>query len=246
MPNHKIKFNSLYKRLVGLQEAYAACPIVSVGSGVGEWEKRLEAKGVPVICVDPAPNSFDDRKVFKAPEYGTVADLIAARSEVVGNCILLLIWASPNDSKYDIEAVRDLKPRVVVALYGSDGAAGGEQFRRWVALLGGPAVLKSEMEEKYDNPAGYQVGACLELRYWRQILGDRDVRNDCLVVLFDASSEETRQKFITTFGREMYGDAQDVDLDTAVMECMKKKLQSGLGLLKMLLADAIIRSKNLS
>lgn len=97
--------------------------IVSVGSGTGAYEFEI-SEGRPdlrarLILVDPAPSSFqpvrsNGREI--APHYATVTDLVAARPEVVGHCIVLLLWALPNDMSYDADAIDALQPRGIVSL----------------------------------------------------------------------------------------------------------------------------------
>lgn len=97
--------------------------IVSVGSGTGAYEFEL-TEGRPelrqrLILVDPAPDSFqqkpkDDRRAM-APHFAATRDLVAARPEVVGRCILLLLW--PHwELTYDVEAVEVLQPLGIVSL----------------------------------------------------------------------------------------------------------------------------------
>jgi hypothetical protein len=119
-------------------------PVVSVGSGMGAVESLTD--GVPWILVDPAPMSFanhpDDYdgegavEPLRMPDYPLVKDLVLAKPEIVGNCLLFLNWCEPNDSDYDYEAVEQLKPRGVLSLielyHGLPGAAGGDKFHDWL------------------------------------------------------------------------------------------------------------------
>ena len=56
---------------------YVNYPIISVGSGHGLVEKEIEEElGINIICVDPDPLSFDNRKkLHKTPDYNTVDDM---------------------------------------------------------------------------------------------------------------------------------------------------------------------------
>lgn len=110
------------EHLAAVRSWHDDVPMVSVGSGPGELERRAG----DVVCVDPAP---PDGCRVDAP---TVPDLIRDRPELVGNCTALLCWCLPNGSTYDMEAVELLRPRAVLSLlerFGDGyGAAGGQLF----------------------------------------------------------------------------------------------------------------------
>lgn len=112
--------------------------VVSVGSGNGVVERKLnDDLEIKVICVDPEPNRYLSCADPMLPDYPSVPALVAARPEIQGNCILLLNWASPNESTYDIEAVRDLRPLDVVAVVETTtGIAGGCEFHSWLEASG--------------------------------------------------------------------------------------------------------------
>jgi hypothetical protein len=126
-----------------------AIPLVSIGSGVGALESMTP--NLPWILVDPDPTSFacaDPILPQRPPDYPLVRDLLSQRSDLVGNCCVVLNWCEPNNSTYDYDAIVDLRPRAVWALhelfYGSNGAAGGERFHEWrsASLLGKPTTLE--------------------------------------------------------------------------------------------------------
>jgi hypothetical protein len=113
-------------------------PIVSVGSGTGQYEVELRSKLAEpreMICVD---------KYIMPPSlrnFATVEELICARSELVGNCILLLMWPndeghhrelSETDTPYDVDAIEQLNPRHIITLYEEFGGAGSLQFHDWL------------------------------------------------------------------------------------------------------------------
>lgn len=114
--------------LVDVAATGGAEHIVSVGSGTGAYEFAM-TQGKPalrkrLILVDPDPYSFQSRRTDGAelpPDFATVPDLVKARPEVVGNCVLLLIWPSPNESHYDFDAIYELNPRgIFLMLEGID------------------------------------------------------------------------------------------------------------------------------
>jgi len=56
-------------------------------------------------------------------------ELIRERPKVIGNCALLINWPEPqtgtdSDSNYDIDAVHDLRPKAVLAVYETMGSSG--------------------------------------------------------------------------------------------------------------------------
>lgn len=114
------------RHLVDLGRAHPG-PIVSVGSGCAYLEYAAYGGDDRCICVDP-----DAPYALIVPHYPTVEDLVRARPELVGACTLVCCWCRPNDSTYDAEAVRLLRPLAVLALIerdgGCHGSAGGRRF----------------------------------------------------------------------------------------------------------------------
>lgn len=97
-----------------------SCPnIVSVGSGTGKYEKYLASVQDLATCrwnlVDPKPREFDKTPMKWSPHCSYTKDLVTQVPDVVGNCILLLIW--PGQTGYDFEAVELLNPRGIVVLW---------------------------------------------------------------------------------------------------------------------------------
>lgn len=128
-------------------------PIVSVGSGSGEFEYLLASmmllgethddikRDPPIICIDPKPESFrpfPDNERYIAPKYPTVKDALLERD--LKGCVLLLIWPTPiqfhdqeSDSlPYDLEAILLLQPREVYIYYCATGSAGSEMLHNWL------------------------------------------------------------------------------------------------------------------
>lgn len=126
-------------------------PIISVGSGDGEYESKISQMfGFDIICIDPKPGSFSQNEtVYLAPKYATVTDLIKEQPDIVGKCNLLLIWPNPDSfGTYDYEAIEALKPKEIVSVYAVCGAAGSSNFHSFVKNVGGPAEGKFA---NYDN-----------------------------------------------------------------------------------------------
>lgn len=140
-------------RLSGLEFA-------SIGSGNGKIEKWLvDETDATITCVDPDPTAYTPGQVMIAPEFSTVDGLISSRPDSVGNIGVLLVWPSPNsgggfgfddadeESKvgYDLDAIQQLNPPVIVLMYASCGASGSEDLQEWVySHEGYTAVLKDE------------------------------------------------------------------------------------------------------
>jgi hypothetical protein len=111
-------------------------PIISVGSGNGVVEKFIKDNNpnIKIICIDPNPNQFIPVKnnEFIKPEFDTIENLLKEQPSIIENCILFLNWPSPNDSTYDIEAVRSLQPSDIITIVDKSGTAGGEEFLEWL------------------------------------------------------------------------------------------------------------------
>lgn len=120
-------------------------PILSIGSGLGLFEGFLTRIGLPVVCIDPAPYSFnrsaptgEAAQFITMPAYGTVNDYCAecvdAQSvpqSAHGNINMLINWPWPGDDArepYDYDAIARLKPVGFVVMYGPCGAAGSEEL----------------------------------------------------------------------------------------------------------------------
>ena len=129
--NYKISFDELSQYVKG--HFIDDLPIISVGSGNGKFEKhcsRVIEKDI--ICVDPKPNSYNTGVgLYVKPIYGTFEELIENSPEIVGNCNLLIIWATPSLT-YDIDAIKALKPVKMVILYDASGSAGSGDFHDYI------------------------------------------------------------------------------------------------------------------
>lgn len=120
--------------IASLSQRYSL-PWVSVGSGNGALESRCSGDW---LLVDPEPLSYASQGLsqpYRAPDYASVEQLLGARPQLRGRCLLLLNWPLPNASSYDREAIELLQPVAVLALtelfYGGHGAAGSRRLQEW-------------------------------------------------------------------------------------------------------------------
>ena len=153
-------------------DAAAACQtIVSIGSGAGTHEARLEkALGRPIICIDPAPESHAPKpkegEMAHPPDYPT-SDELAATGHDFRESAVLLIWPSPNadGGAYDRFAL-DLHPRQVVIVYELSGSAGSPDLHTALRSISGILPLYEDLRSwvnepdhlPYDGPA-YRLAA---------------------------------------------------------------------------------------
>jgi len=110
-------------------------PIISVGSGSGCVERRLNIElKTDIICVDPLIETFilTPKKFSLEPKYSYVKDLIKDNPTVVGNCILFLNWSTPNESDYDYDALELLKSKHVLWVGDTSGTSAGYKFHNWL------------------------------------------------------------------------------------------------------------------
>jgi hypothetical protein len=104
-------------------------PIISVGSGMGVDEALMKRKfGCKLITVEPTTNKFDAyregvRSVEK-PDFKYVSQIQGAYPELVGNCVVMLLYPLPDWAMYDIFSIYQMKPRQVVIMYNPFGASG--------------------------------------------------------------------------------------------------------------------------
>ncbi len=146
-----------YEMVLKYYVAYvlSSLPIISIGSGTGEFENYLEDKtGKEIICVDPTPTEYEsgewglfkeakkDRKsdkeikIFKKPDYKNVDELIADKKDIVGNCSIMIIWPYPDpNGNYDMNAIKKLNPSRVLLLYSRDGHSGSDALREYIYRL---------------------------------------------------------------------------------------------------------------
>jgi hypothetical protein len=117
--------------------------IVSVGSGNAVFENSLIKNGVikEVICIDPHPASYCKEPVEIKPMFNNICELIASKPDIVGNCVLIIVRASPM-LEYDIEAVEALRPRMIFCLYKADGADGSMAFHSFLKGNVKPSMIQ--------------------------------------------------------------------------------------------------------
>lgn len=123
--------------------------IISVGSGTGEYEKKIaDAVFDPhsyhpdLICVDPLHDDYSSSEMVIKPHFSNVDEMLETHPNVIQNCILMLFWPydqghmnciSPGKTPYDIDAISKLKPRSIVILYEEYGAAGSNLLHAWIS-----------------------------------------------------------------------------------------------------------------
>lgn len=122
--------------------------LVSVGCGsatIEEYTEHVFDITPRITLIDPDPDSFSlDRRMSAEPfhvHFATVHDFLVAHPDAYKNCVLILIWPSPDCATYDIEAVFALWPINIVFL-GADpdeqdyesGAAGSLLLYTFLAM----------------------------------------------------------------------------------------------------------------
>ena len=118
-------------------------PIISVGSGRGELEKSLcnQLPELKIITIDPDPNSYTPKDTSQLycdgipPKYDDVDSLLESQPSIKRECVLLIPWAFPNKSYYDYDALVDLEPKYVIAIYEVIGGACGANFHEWLNTI---------------------------------------------------------------------------------------------------------------
>jgi len=139
---------------IGAEETYDILkrfklPIISVGSGSGICEQKLEEKGLKIICVDPHSGAFKKEKIIRKPDYEmTIQQFAKENKKYMGKCVLFINWASPSgDDSYDYQAVKLLNPETIVVINGLEGCAGSQPFHDFMMSNGTP-TLSSDLEFK--------------------------------------------------------------------------------------------------
>lgn len=138
--NQSFESTSIFKQLSHIGKSI---PIVSVGSGTGCAERVIQNKfkDYRIICVDPEPTSYEpypkNTDLCMKPHYANVEALIAHEPNIVGDCILVLIWPNPSDYMdtalpYDILSLFQLQPRATYIYYDYTGGSGSGAMIRWI------------------------------------------------------------------------------------------------------------------
>jgi len=125
--------------------------IVSVGSGAGDLEARLQQlflgkNKMEVVCIDPDALRFHShdsgKQIALRPDYSNIDEYIQDQKKKgndFSNCLLLLNWPDNRPAYgagYDEEAIKKVKPVAVLILYsfvsifgGTSGSREFHQFR---------------------------------------------------------------------------------------------------------------------
>ncbi len=139
---------------------YKFIPCISVGSGLGVFEKmcqekyneKREKRGEMILyLIEPDPYKFchDTLKsinkgivdsFINLPHYKYIEDILRDRKELVNNSLLLLNWCDPKDSIYDFVAIEKAKPIAIISIYEEClnemvGAAGGHIFQIFLKYI---------------------------------------------------------------------------------------------------------------
>jgi hypothetical protein len=117
--------------------AYPGINLISIGSGNGLLEDHIKTEfGTNTICIDPNPESYSPPPIVTKPDFPSVTALIERSPELVGNCLILLNWCNPNESRYDFDAIQSLRPIAFISIFESymeeSGAAGGQLFYDYI------------------------------------------------------------------------------------------------------------------
>lgn len=150
--------------------------IFSIGSGGGHLEHSFNNyvsrinKIMCMIGIDPNPKSYS-KEVKLAPLYENIQQLISLKPEVIENCQIAIIWSSPGNSNYDIDAILTLKPKKIIILYEETGAAGGEKLHKFINKC---EYLKencneNNFDERYNYDIKYKVNTLIERKFTSKI-----------------------------------------------------------------------------
>lgn len=118
--------------LLDFLNLHPTLPVISVGSGNAILEDICsKLYKIKIFCVDPDPTSYSGKEIFLQPDYPYVDNLICEHESFIGNCVLIINWATPA-LDYDMEAIKKLQPIAFWVLYEETGAAGGKQFHDFI------------------------------------------------------------------------------------------------------------------
>lgn len=147
--------------------------IISVGCGLGRYEKwiidnynnsdvnnsdvnnpdvnnpAVNNSNDFITLIDPDQMSFCQTKkcnIAIYAKYKTVKDFLSLNPDSVSNCVLLLNYASPSYSFYDYEAIRDVCPAAIFAVYDGAGCAGSFVFHNFLSGMNIPAPNSADDE----------------------------------------------------------------------------------------------------
>jgi hypothetical protein len=118
--------------LLDFLNLHPTLPVISVGSGNAILEDICsKLYKIKIFCVDPDPTSYKGKEIFLQPDYPYVDNLICEHESFIGNCVLIINWATPA-LDYDYEAIEKLQPMAFWVLYDESGGAGGKKFHDFI------------------------------------------------------------------------------------------------------------------
>jgi hypothetical protein len=210
------------------QEIYSAIknknlPIVSVGSGSGIDEALIKRTyQCRLITVEPEKNQTDayrhTKRVAK-PDYEYVDDLIKSEKDIVGNCVVMLLYPLPDFSTYDILSIYKLKPVEVVIMYNSFGASGSELLHQFLKRIN-PDLSSAKMKSTFPETIIVPSNA-----YKLNTFGFNHNSADCLKLIrkgkdlskYDAVKEKAfRVMCLASLLRENDFPTKEIDYDEKV------------------------------
>jgi hypothetical protein len=116
--------------------------IVSVGSGFGVTEKKLEeVYKKEIITIDPLGEEFrkpNEIMLAKMPMYDTVESFMKKTKPL--SVTLMLDWPSPNKATYCVDSIVNLNPHVIIVRYASCGVAGSVRLQAFLGSCGCPFI----------------------------------------------------------------------------------------------------------
>ena len=145
-------------------------PIISVGSGMGIEEQYLVDHGYTVVCIDPAKRTRDrytDRVLVRKPDFACVRQYLDACSSYDGQVQLLLHYPLPDYVLYDIQAIHDLRPKIVVVMATNGASSGSMLLHAWLRQCGVPTLGKIATEQSWSDQFGDFSALTAPVRYQR-------------------------------------------------------------------------------
>jgi hypothetical protein len=134
--------------LLDFLNLHPTLPVISVGSGNAILEDICsELYKIKIFCVDPDPTSYRSDEIFLQPDYPYVDNLICEHENFIGNCVLIINWATPT-LDYDYEAIEKLQPMAFWVLYEESGDAGGKKFHDFIKSTSYYNIEKKLFSEK--------------------------------------------------------------------------------------------------
>jgi len=156
------------------------------------------ASGGRLICVDPAPHSFQCAHASapgRLPDYATCLELVddGAAGVAAGRCLMMINWPPPSDrTSFDVDAIRLLRPVAVLLVVDTSGSAGTESMMAWLRSLPGIDAKHIEGDFKWTDttrappPAmpAYAIASCA-VKVTRDFLDSPIVNRYMLLVRSD-------------------------------------------------------------